>query len=139
MTDLELQIEELLEKPFWVIDILPERVPEEGRGQFFAVEAWFLQDPALQQKKVDFLLKMNCYYDLTVVRDGEETRNPPPGELAAFVGREYLNILVGKQALISADHTDIYMTLYNPDKKMLRLAEQLAASEGLYVRQNKEE
>ena len=128
------KIEELLEKPYWVIDILPERVPEKGGGQFFAVETWFLKDPALRRKQTSFLLKLNCYYDLTIVRDEEEIKNPKPQELVALIGREYLNILVGESFLISADHTDIYMTLYNPDERMLKLVDKLAAAEGLYVR-----
>ena len=31
------KIEELLEKEYWVVDILPERVPEGAPGQVFAV------------------------------------------------------------------------------------------------------
>ena len=131
-------IEELLEKPYWVIDILPERVPEKGGGQFFTVEVWLLKDPALRQKQASFLLKLNCYYDLTIVRDEEKIRNPKPEDLESLIGREYLNILVGDSSLISVDHTDIYMTLYNPDERMLGLVEKLATGEGLYVRKSEE-
>ena len=127
-------MEKLLEKPYWVIDILPEQVPEKGGGQFFAAEAWFLKDPALRRRQTRFLLMLNCYYDLTVVRDGETLRNPKPQDLSDLIGREYLNILVGEESLISVDHTDIYMTLYNPGERMLGLAEKLAAAEGLFVR-----
>ena len=127
-------IEELLEKPYWVIDLLPEQVPEKSGGQFFAAEKWFLKDPDLRRKQIDFLLKLNCYYDLTVVRDEGEIRNPEPRELAALAGREYLNILAGENALISVDPTDIYMTLYNPDERMLELAGKLAEAEGLFLR-----
>ena len=31
-------IETLLNKPYWVIDILPEQVPEDSAGQYFAIE-----------------------------------------------------------------------------------------------------
>lgn len=127
-------IEELLEKPYWVIDLLPEQVPEKSGGQFFAVEKWFLKDPDLRRKQIGFLLKLNCYYDLTVIRDEGEIRNPEPRELAALAGREYLNILAGENALISVDPTDIYMTLYNPDERMLELAGELAEAEGLFLR-----
>lgn len=128
------KIERLLEGPCWVIDILPERVPEEGGGRFFAAEKWFLEDPDLRRRQARFLLKLGCYHDLTAVRDGEEIRNPQPRELADAVGKEYLNILVGEDALLSADPTDIYMSLYGADGKLLALAEKLAAGEGLYVR-----
>ena len=72
--------------------------------------------------------------DLTIAGEEEEIRNPKPEELASLVGRKYLNILAGEHCLISADHTDIYMTLYNPDARMLELAEKLASAEGLFVR-----
>ena len=128
-------IEELFEKPYWVIDLLPEQVPEKGEGQFFAVEAWFLKDPELRRRQTGFLLKLNCYYDLTIVRDEDDrTVNPGPYELADLIGQEYLNILVGEDSLISADPADIYLTLYNPDDRMLALTEKLATAEGLFVR-----
>ena len=33
-------MEELLQKPCWVIDFLPEQVPADAAGQFFAVEEY---------------------------------------------------------------------------------------------------
>ena len=46
-------IETLLHKPYWVIDILPEQVPEGSSGQYFAVERCWLQpgqNAALRRK-----------------------------------------------------------------------------------------
>ena len=40
-------IETLLNKPYWVVDFLPEQVPEGSAGQFFAVEDYWLRKPAL--------------------------------------------------------------------------------------------
>ena len=38
--------EELLQCPYWIIDILPSQVPENSPGQYFTVEKYFLQgDP----------------------------------------------------------------------------------------------
>ncbi|WP_026511296.1 helix-turn-helix domain-containing protein [Butyrivibrio sp. LC3010] len=34
---LEISTDELLQKPYWVIDILPEQVPRESKGQFFEI------------------------------------------------------------------------------------------------------
>ena len=134
MTTPEI-VEVLLEKPYWIIDFLPEQVPEKSPGQFFAVEEWILNDPNLRRKQAGFLLKLNCYYDLTIVREDDTLcTNPKPRELASLIGREYLNILVGRDALISADRTDAGMTLYNPDEKLVELAGKLAASEGLFLR-----
>ena len=44
MTDAsrEARVEALLEKPCWVLDFLPQRVPADSPGQYFAVEAYLL-------------------------------------------------------------------------------------------------
>ena len=52
------EIDELLTKPCWIIDILPEQVPGNGPGQFFAIEKAFLHDPDLRRKQADLLLKL---------------------------------------------------------------------------------
>ena len=77
-----------------------------------------------------------CFPDLEIVntRVHNLTVNPGPYELADLIGQEYLNILVGEDSLISADPADIYLTLYNPDDRMLALTEKLATAEGLFVR-----
>ena len=36
--------QELLEKPCWVIDFLPRRVPEKSGGHFFEVEQFYLDE-----------------------------------------------------------------------------------------------
>ena len=40
-------IEALLNEPYRVIDILPERVPEKAAGRYFAAEKYWLQPPML--------------------------------------------------------------------------------------------
>ena len=60
------KIEELLTAPCQVIDILPQRVKKDGKGQYFAIEEYFLQPKELRRfylKFADILLKLNCYYD----------------------------------------------------------------------------
>lgn len=34
-------IDDLLQKPYWIIDILPKQVPADSSGQYFAVEKYF--------------------------------------------------------------------------------------------------
>lgn len=132
------KIDELLMKPYWIIDILPEQVPENSPGQYFAIEKYFLRDPDLRRKQTDLLLKLNCYSDLTLVRDEAEIKNPDPEKWPDLIGREYLNILIG-DALITADNTDAYMTLFGPDEKLLKLIRKLAAAEGLFVWKGKQQ
>ena len=128
-----MTIDQWLSMPCWIVDILPERVPAEGAGQFFAVEKFFLQDSALRRKQLDLILKLNCYYDLTLISENEEARNPEPAVWAGRIGREYLNILAGGQALITADHTDTYMTVYTADDQLLGRIGKLASAEGLFM------
>ena len=40
-------IERYLEMPYWLIDILPKRVPEKDRGQYFSIEEYFLEHPQI--------------------------------------------------------------------------------------------
>ena len=61
--------ETLLNKPYWVIDILPEQVPEDSAGQYFAVEKYYLSEPrrtAVKQKQIDLILKLNCFRSISL-------------------------------------------------------------------------
>ncbi len=132
------KIDELLEKPCWVVDILPERVPEGSPGQFFAVEAYYLRPERLagiRRKFTDLLLKLNCYDALRIVtEEGEET--PAPEELDRRIaeGNEDLLILLGGDALVTLNRDDIYLSVYNPDEALLARIGKLAAAEGLFLR-----
>jgi len=128
-----MSIDELLAKPCWIVDILPERVPDKRPGQYFAVEKYWLRDPSLRRKQGNIIMKLNCYYDLTLVTENEEIRNPPPAVWLERPGREYLNILVEEHTLITADQTDTYMTVFTEDEKLLEMIRKLAAAEGLFL------
>jgi len=128
-----MSIDELLAKPCWIVDILPERVPDKSPGQYFAVEKYWLRDPSLRRKQGNIIMKLNCYYDLTLVTENEEIRNPPPAVWLERPGREYLNILVEEHTLITADQADTYMTVFTEDEKLLEMIRKLAAAEGLFL------
>jgi len=61
-------IEELLEKPYWIIDILPKQVPKDSPGQYFAIEDFFLKEQLAEIKKkhISVILKLNCYMDISI-------------------------------------------------------------------------
>ena len=133
-------IEELLERGYFLVDILPRQVPPEGEGQYFAVEEYFLKSPRIEEirrKFTNVLLKLNCYYDLCVVleEDSTGTVNPPPETLAEWIGSgRGLSVLLNDfTALIALNSGDTYMTVYNADGSLRQLITQLAASEGLFV------
>ena len=140
-------IDRYLEKPYWVIDILPKQVPADCGGQYFKIEKHFLSQPQMEpllQKFTNILLKLNCYEDIdvchfvgdpTVAGAEQWVENPAPEELEMWVKeRKPLFFLMESQdAMISLAGDDTYMTLYNPNVELLELVRSLAASEGLFV------
>ena len=134
-------IETLLNKPYWVVDFLPEQVPDGSAGQFFAVEEYWLREPArsgLRRRFADILLKLNCYYDFQVcAADSEDfVRNPAPDILASRIldTQENLCILLPREdALITLDRDDTCMTVYNPSETLLNRLRLLASAEGLFL------
>ena len=138
-----MTIEEYLNKPYWVIDILPKQVTAEGRGQYFEIEKYYLEHPQIDiiyRKFSNILLKLNCYEDIDVSHDGEEwMTNPAPHELeAALLGsmadkQMFYIILKSADVLITICGDDTYMTVYNPVEDAIELIGSLAVSEGLFM------
>ena len=128
-------------KPYCIIDILPERVPSDSPGRYFEVERYFRSRlDKIIRKFADFLLKLNCYCELEVSRDCETFSGDfAPEDLECFL----LETNASPYPLyIRVNHTDAlfayagdehYLTLYEPDRELLRLVHQLAQSEGLFV------
>ena len=138
-----MTIEEYLNKPYWVIDILPKQVPAEGRGQYFKIEKYYLEHPQIDiiyRKFSNILLKLNCYEDIDVSHDGKEwMTNPVPHELeVALLGsmadkQMFYIILKSADVLITICGDDTYMTVYNLVEDAIELIGSLAVSEGLFM------
>ncbi len=130
---LSRDISPLFEKTYYVVDILPEQVKADSKGQYFAVEKYYSGRMHLRMKFADVLLKLNCYYDFDVCINDEWTTNPAPGILAASVCEcPHVDVLVG-EALITLDREDLYMTVYNAPDDMLDMLGKLAGAEGLFL------
>lgn len=129
-------------KPFIVVDMLPERVPQDSPGQFFAVERFFLEPgrrSALREKFTDLLLKLNCYCAFRVFSaDGRDYgANPAPEKLRELVCGCQVDVrvlILEADALIALERDDMYLTVYNPNEKLLGLVKALAGAEGLFCR-----
>ena len=126
-------IEELLQCPYWIIDILPAQVPSDSPGQYFAVEKYFLQGgriKEIKQEHIDLILKLNCYRDISI---GDETViNPSPDHIADEMKKRYLYIMTGESMILS-EPDDTHLTVFNPDSELLELIGQIASGEGLFV------
>ncbi|MBR3018921.1 MAG: hypothetical protein IKH57_17865 [Clostridia bacterium] len=140
-------IEELFQKSYWVIDFLPQQVPEDSAGQFFAVERFYLQEPrqtALRRSFAEILLKVNCYYDIQACEPEEERweHNPAPELLYSWIAesKKDLCILLPKEStLFTLNRDDLCMAVYHPSERLLKLLDWLAASAGLFLWQPPQE
>ena len=90
--DAEKQIERLLEKPFWVIDFLPEQVSAERSKQYFAVEDFCCKGQYINQLYQHFaylITKLSCYFVIY--------NNPSPNEIFDSINnclsKGYVNFL----------------------------------------------
>ena len=139
-----MSVEELLLRPYSVVDILPRQVPADSRGQYFKVEDYYLNDMGrLCRKYADVLLKLNCYYDLAFSHDAEHWQvNPAPEAIVRMVSacmsaepREwFLYVTLAESTMLLVLQRDTtYMTLYNPSGELLQLLRPLALAEGLFV------
>lgn len=134
-------IENLLSKPYWLIDVLPKQVPAGSAGQCFKAERYFLSWlDEISWKFSRILIRLNCYYDLQMSTDVESwILNESPEDLArrfeeSAASHSPISILIGSdEALITFSGDDHYMTLYNPDEELLELVRQCTQAEGLFV------
>lgn len=120
----------MLEKPYWIIDILPKQVPKDSPGQYFAVEGFFLKEELseIKKKHINVVLKLNCYMDITI----DDDMNPAPEQIRdTMLGRD-VYIMMGDSMILS-ETDDTHLTLFNPDEGVLDMINVIASSEGLFV------
>lgn len=139
-------IDRLLEKSCYVIDFIPTQVPKELQGQFFEVEKYLLNHVArygLLERYINIILKLMCYHQVSVFRDGEWKKQPSVDAVVEFVEEtiqnpsDVLNILFSeKDALLVVDGDCLHMTIYNPDEEMCILLKDIVASEGMFFRKS---
>ena len=139
-------IETLLNKPYWVIDILPEQVPENSAGQYFAIEQYYLQTGItdIHRRFTDVLLKLNCYFDFLACLSDQEQQiyNPEPERLVSWINTEQKDlciVLAGENVLVTLNHDDTYMTVYNPSEALIYRIRNLAIAHGLFCWQPNQE
>ena len=134
----ENTIDDYLEKPYWVIDLLPKQVPAGSRGQYFAIEQYYLtpeQSDRRCRQFSDILLKLNCYEDFEVFHAEEWVHNPRPQALAdwVFERKPLFIVMASADTMIAINGDDAYMTVYNPSEEVLELLRELATAAGLFL------
>ena len=138
-----MDIEMIMERPYWVIDILPKRVPENSEGQYFKVEQYYLTEPyitALREKFLEIILKLSCYYAINISTDCGDNwiDTPDPDTLEKnimnCVGANSLYISTSSpECLITIDGCDTYMTVYDPDNELIDILKPLTDAAGLFM------
>ena len=136
-------IDQLLDGPYHVADVLPRQVPKDAEGQCFAVERYFTEPGRLArilEKHAEILLGLNCYYDMEITCDGGDSweKNPAPEKLSAQVTRlsagGFLRVVFpSAKALIDIDSGDTWMTVYGGSPDFLETAAKLSAAAGLFL------
>ena len=128
-----MMIDELLQKPYWIIDIFPEQVPADSPGQFFAVEKYYLaaeQLADIKRKHINLVIKLNCYRRISI--NEEKEYNPPPERIAEEMKSKNVYLMLDDSMILS-EPDDTHMTVFNPDEETLDMIRMLAEGEGLYV------
>lgn len=144
MDDIISKIDELIEKPCYLIDIFPSTVPGTPDRRYFRVEEYFQKNRTEWNRKFcNLLLKLYCYYDFWVSAGEKLEKNPEPDLLAKWIqhcfegdwkNRDYINIILPScNAMIILNGDDLYMILYNPDQQLMGIISQLAGAEGFFV------
>lgn len=134
-----MTVDDYLEKPYWLIDILPKQVPANSRGQYFKIERYWLQQPqfgSICRKFANLLMKLNCYYEVSVAdASGAASVGLQPESIEKMLtgGDAVYMVMDSENAMFGFNGDDHYMTLYNPSKELLEFVSLLASSEGLFV------
>lgn len=129
----EDRIEGLLEKPYWLIDIVSKRIPAEKSDEYSLLQEYCEKhEEDIRERFVFFLLKLNCCHDLQISRDYGETFSPLDCTPVKTVPSE-IYLSVDDKSLLTYDTEDTCMTLYDPSDELLKDVRELAGSVGLFV------
>ena len=139
----DVLVDSLLNGPYRIADILPEQVPRDAPGQYFAVDRYFREPSrlsALYRRFAEILLRVNCWYDMTVSFDGcvSWEKNPEPEGFARRVSQlsesGFFRALFPAQSfMIELDSGDTWMTVYGEDEGLLEKIEKLVTADGLFL------
>ena len=138
-------VNELLEMPCYIIDVLPYQVPKYCGGSFFDVENYLLKNYdsyGFKERFIRIILKLMCYYSVNVSYE-EWIDNPTPETVVEIMDKvihntqDVMNIMLAdKNTLIQFKGDCLNMSVYNPDNELCELLKQLAWSEGLFFRKS---
>lgn len=142
------KIESLLVKDCYVVDVLPETVSSDSIKQYLEVEYYLLNTAkhcAIKDKFVNVILKLMCYYRASALWNGwiEEPKPEVIDQAVEEIMENHsgtLNVLFpDENTLIVFEWDCLNLSVYNPSAHLKVLLEQIARSEGLFVRKTENE
>lgn len=141
----ESRMDELLKKPLYIMDILPEQVGRDAGGQFFEVEEYLLNSDKHLEIKNRFeavILKLMCYFHVAVRWKGWADR-PSPDSIDQAIGEIMEKrsgaldvLLVEEDTLLVFDFDCLNLAVYNPPERVRGIMEKIAGAEGLFWRRS---
>ena len=138
------QRERLLDAPCHVIDFLPRQVPPDRGPQYFPVERYLTERPRLDglyRRFARIALCLSCYEAAVLNSPPEEDwEEGAPDILVSRIedcaAGGYLTVLFpSSDALLTLDGGDLYLTVHAEPGEFLDTVRQLAAAEGLFLRE----
>ncbi|MBQ1820121.1 MAG: hypothetical protein II117_00825 [Clostridia bacterium] len=145
--DYDRQTELLFETPAWVVDVFPLQVPAERLQQYLSAERWLRKTPrleALYRRFAELLVVLGCYYDLWIYspESDEWQAMPDPEDLTEMIASctdrgDRVFLFPRQNALLSLNGGDLYLSLYDPDRRLLETVRAFAAAHGLFVREGR--
>ena len=141
MEDVFRKIDELLEKPCYVIDFLPQRVPNTSSGHFFDIEYYLLNSEKrheMKSKYVNIILKLMCYYRTSILWNGWNN-HPKPADIEIAVSEIIENhsgtlyiLFPDEDTLLVFEWDSLNFSIYNLTENMKEIVEKIALSEGFF-------
>ena len=131
-----MNLEEILNKPYYLIDILPERAPADKH--YFAVRDSYLdkQLPVFKEKIKDVIMKAYCYFDYQFYDHEKDCwiKDFDTDELLKMLDNKEVGILIEDKAYLYLDDQDHYLTFYDLDHSAVGIFKSLSESNGLFFR-----
>ncbi len=132
----------IFDAEYYVIDIFPTQIPEERGAEYSEAEKFFRQEPhltLLRQKFARLAIKLGCYSDITLEYNDLQLSTPVPSMIYdTIINCKPIDSIAlhftNDNCAITYNGDDLYMTFYNPEDNLLKLAEKICSAEGLFLR-----
>ena len=143
MATLDIAVERLLEDDYWIIDILPSRIPIEKQAEYRALTDEYFESgkvAQLHRRYADILTMINSRFKTAILcmPEDEWTISPHNNDVKDAVmhhtERGCVDLLLPEEeTLISLQAEDLYITVYHPTEELLSLLRQAVSESGFYI------